>query len=177
MKELKLKNSIKSFFWVLGLAAYFLFFNCNYGYTDPISQSGWTLLYADSEETAGEDGAAENAFDGDPETFWHTEWLRRDPLPPHEIRIDLGATYDIGGFRYLPIQENGHIGQYAFYVSADGVNWGSAAATGRFAFDLTEKEVVFPTATGRYIRLVALSEVNGNPWTAAAEINVLGREQ
>jgi PKD repeat protein len=142
-----------------------------------IPQSGWTLLYVDSEETTGEDGQAENAFDGDPDTLWHTQWLRRDPVPPHEIQIDLGATYDIGGFQYLPIQENGHIGQYAFYVSTDGVDWGSAVATGSFVFDLTEKEVVFATVTGRYIRLVALSEVNGNPWTSVAEINVLGAEQ
>ena len=30
----------------------------------------------------------------------------------------------------------------------------------------------FPAVTGHYIRLVALSEINGNPWTSAAEINV-----
>ena len=29
-----------------------------------------------------------------------------------------------------------------------------------------------PSYTGRYVRLVALSEVNGNPWTSAAEVNL-----
>ena len=38
-----------------------------------ISNSEWTLLYVDSEELVGEDGAAVNAFDGDVNTFWHTK--------------------------------------------------------------------------------------------------------
>jgi hypothetical protein len=43
-----------------------------------------------------------------------------------------------------------------------------------FANDATEKEVLFTQKAGQYVRLRALSEVNGNPWTHAAEINVLG---
>jgi hypothetical protein len=35
-------------------------------------------------------------------------------------------------------------------------------------------QVNFTSVKGQYIRLRALSEINGNPWTAAAEINVLG---
>ncbi|WP_157404470.1 MULTISPECIES: hypothetical protein [Bacillus] len=31
--------------------------------------------------------------------------------------------------------------------------------------------------TGRYIKLRALSEVNNNPWTSAAEINLFGVTQ
>src|SRR5262249_5799891 len=37
-----------------------------------------------------------------------------------------------------------------------------------------EKTVRFTAKTGRYVRLVALTEINGNPWTSAAEFNVLG---
>jgi len=67
-----------------------------------VPKSGWSLLYVDSEELVGEDGAAVNAFDGDVNTFWHTKWLGNpDPPPPHEIQIDLGDVYDIDGFRYL----------------------------------------------------------------------------
>ncbi len=69
---------------------------------------------------------------------------------------------------------NGRIGQYEFYVSTDGVNWGTAVATGTFANNSLEKEVVFASKTGRFIRLRALTEVNGKPWTSMAEINVLG---
>jgi len=145
----------------------------------PIDQAGWSLEYVDSEETVGEDGAAVNSFDGDPDTFWSTQWIPTSPPPPHEIQIDLGGFYDICGFRYLPRQdsgagsENGMIDEYEFYVSGDGVTWGAAVVSGTLVKDKTEKQVAFDGTLGRYIRLRAISEVNGNPWTTMAELNVL----
>jgi hypothetical protein len=143
-----------------------------------IPRTGWKLLYVDSQELVGENAAATNAFDGNSATFWHTQWFSANPPPPHEIQIDLGAAHSISGFRYLPRQDgsvNGTIGKYEFYLSSDGVNWGSAVATGTFAGNTAEKEVDFSTANARYVRLRALSEINGNPWTSAAELNVLGQ--
>jgi hypothetical protein len=143
-----------------------------------IPQAGWSLLYVDSEELVGADGAAVNALDGDVTTFWHTEWSTSDPPPPHEIQIDLGANYGIDGFRYLPRQDggvSGRIGQYAFYISNDDSQWGEPVAAGTFANNASEKEVTFIPKTGQFVRLVALSEVNGNPWTSIAEINIQGK--
>jgi hypothetical protein len=71
-------------------------------------------------------------------------------------------------------------------VSTDGVNWGTAVATGTFSYGGLSTscpgagvpaalQVNFTPVTGQYIRLQALSEINGNPWTAAAEINVMGK--
>jgi lysophospholipase L1-like esterase len=131
----------------------------------------------DSEETVGENGVAENAFDGSAGTFWHTQWKGGSPPPPHEIQIDLAGNYNIDGFRYLPRQDadvNGTIRNYEFYVSGDGINWGSPVASGAFANTKAEKEVLFNAKSGRYVRLRALSEVNGKPWTSVAELNVLG---
>jgi chitodextrinase len=142
-----------------------------------IPKDSWRLKSVDSEELVGENGAAENAFDGNVNTMWHTAWLATNPPQPHEIQIDLGLAYAINGFRYLPRQDNGangRIGQYEFYVSTDGSNWGNPAASGTFANNATEKEVTIQSAVGRYIRLRSLREVNGNPWTSMAEISVLG---
>lgn len=141
-----------------------------------VPQINWKLWYADSEELTGDDGAAENAFDGDTTTYWHTEWYKGSSPLPHEIQIDLGATYNISGFRYLPRQDggvNGRISQYEFYVSSDGANWGNPVSGGIFANNMTEKEVLFSPKTGRFVRLRAITEVNNNSWTAMAEINVL----
>ncbi len=138
-----------------------------------IPKTNWSLRFVDSQELVGENGAAVNAFDGNVNTRWHTKWFNgSDPLP-HEIQINLGAVYNVSGFRYRTNQVNGRIKQWEFYVSTDGSNWGSAVAAGTFANDATEKEVFFTQKTGRYVRLKALSEVNNNPWTHAAEITVL----
>jgi hypothetical protein len=139
-----------------------------------IPQSGWTLHYVDSKETSAEDGAAENTFDGDKATIWHTQYTGSTPSHPHEIQINLGDSYGIQEFKYLPRQsgENGRIANYEFYVSTDGSSWGSAVATGTFVNTADEQEVFFDNVIASYVRLVALSEVNGNRWTSVAELNV-----
>jgi len=140
-----------------------------------IPRTNYRVAYVDSEETVG--GLAVNAIDGSSNSMWHTQWSGSSPPPPHEIWIDLGGNYTVDGFRYLPrggTSYNGVIAQYEFYVSEDGLNWGPAVASGTFAKTKTEKEVPFPGKPGRYVHLRALSEVNGNPWTTAAEIKVLG---
>ncbi len=145
--------------------------------TNVLPRSNWRLSYVDSEEAVGENGVAENAFDGSAGTIWHTQWVGGNPPPPHEIQIDLAGNYNIEGFRYLPRQDggvNGTIRNYEFYVSGDGINWGSPVASGAFPNTLAEKEVLFSAKAGRYVRLRALSEVNGNPWTSVADLKVLG---
>ncbi len=144
---------------------------------DFISQSGWSLHYVDSIEDAdGHYYPAEQAFDGDPDTMWHTEWRPNMPSHPHEIQIDLGARYDISGFAYLPRipDGNGKIKDYGFYVSDDTSDWRNPAAEGSFDSTTAEKKVMFSPVSGRYVRLVAFSEVNGGPLTAVAELNMIG---
>jgi len=70
----------------------------------PLGEEGWTIAEVDSEERVGEDGAAENAIDGQTANFWHTEWKDRQPGHPHHLTLDLGKTVKVGGFRYTPRQ-------------------------------------------------------------------------
>src|SRR5215471_884555 len=130
-----------------------------------ISQQQMRVVSVDSQELIGENGAATNAIDGNPATFWHTEWFQQTAPLPHTLVLDLGSQYQIDGFRYLPRQDgidNGTIASYQFYVSPDGVIWGNAVTAGILAADTTEKTVRFPATLKRYVRLVALSEINGN---------------
>ncbi|MFZ3210870.1 MAG: choice-of-anchor D domain-containing protein, partial [Terriglobales bacterium] len=100
------------------------------------------------------------------------------------------AYYTLSAFQYLPRQDGsacGWIHQYEFYVSSDGVYWNTPVAAGNFDYTgyaaqcpgpgagvPTPRQIGFPVTIARYIRLRALSEVNGNPWTSAAEIDALG---
>jgi hypothetical protein len=145
-----------------------------------LPQSSWTLLYADSEETQGENGRATNAFDDSSSTIWHTQYTPTAPAHPHEIQIDIGASYALTGFRYLPRQDkddHGMVAQYQFYASADRNNWGTAVASGTFNSDRSEKIVMFASKVARYVRFVALSEINGQPWTSVAELDLIGVAQ
>lgn len=140
-----------------------------------IPQTGWTVEYVDSEETVDETAPATYAIDGNTSTYWHSDWNPQDPLP-HEIQIDMGREHKIDSFSYMPRQDsedNGRIANYEFYVSNDTANWGTAVATGTFADTEAEKTVALSSPKiGRYFRLVALSEVNNQDLTAAAELNV-----
>jgi beta-galactosidase len=86
-----------------------------------LPREGWKIVYADSEETEGEDGRADNVLDGDAKTFWHTQWDAAKAKPPHHVVIDLGREETITGLRYLPRQDglpNGRIREFRVYVSA-----------------------------------------------------------
>ncbi|HAY71718.1 MAG TPA: hypothetical protein DCX89_07480 [Saprospirales bacterium] len=142
-----------------------------------IPKDNWKLLNVDSQEINGEDGKAINAFDGDPSTIWHTEWYWSSPGYPHEISIDLGEIYRISEFTYLPRQdgENGRIKNYKLYISNQSNQWGLTTATGNFTNTAAPQKIELnPPVVGRYLKLVAVSEVNGNPWASAAELSVTG---
>jgi hypothetical protein len=127
------------------------------------------------EREAGEAGT--NAIDDNPATHWHTKWRDQAAPLPHSIMLDLGAPYQVDGLRYLPRQDgsvNGTIVAYYVEVSLDGMTWYRTVDGGMFAANTDEKTVVFPASTGRYVRLIAVSEINGNPWTSAAEVRISG---
>ena len=133
-----------------------------------------TVYYTDSEETANEDGAAINAIDGNTGTYWHSEWSAGSNPLPHEIQIDLLEPTEITGLTYLPRNHaNGRIANYEVYITDDPSNWGTPIATGTWSSSIALKTAVFPTKLGRYYRLIALSTVNGDQFTSAAEINII----
>ncbi len=83
-----------------------------------ISHNKWTIAYVDSEERLGEDGAAENAIDGQTANFWHTQWQSASPNHPHRLILNLGQTEEISGFRYVPRQgqDVGRIKEYRILI-------------------------------------------------------------
>lgn len=87
----------------------------------PLDRSKWKVVYADSEETLAEDGRADNILDGDPETIWHAVWSQPGKGHPHRIVIDLGASVQSTGFRYLPRPHGPRPGMtkgYRIYLAA-----------------------------------------------------------
>jgi len=146
----------------------------------PASKITLKFVRVDSEETASEDGKGANAVDGDPGTFWHTEWQDSNPPCPHEIVIELVPPSALSGFTYLPRQDdsaNGTIKDYEFYISDNDKDFGQPVKKGTFAAGSEKKSVNFDAKKGRFIKLRALSEINDAAWTSAAEIGVVAAAQ
>jgi hypothetical protein len=130
----------------------------------------------DSEETDSQNGYGKNAVDGNPNTYWHTQWQGASPGLPHEIIIELLPPAVIKGFTYLPrqdVSDNGNIKGYEFYASDDGRDFGQPVKKGAFESGKGEKIETFEPIKCRFIKLKAISEINGQPWTSAAEIRVI----
>jgi beta-galactosidase len=79
----------------------------------------WKVLYADSEEMDSDDGKADNVFDLQSTSIWHTEWKDRSPKQPHQLVIDLGESVNCSGLKYMPRQDgpNGRIKDFKLYLS------------------------------------------------------------
>ncbi|MFG1624921.1 endo-alpha-N-acetylgalactosaminidase family protein [Kribbella sp. NPDC049227] len=131
-----------------------------------------------SSEDVGTGGAATAALDGNPSTIWHSAWSEV-PTPatfPHHITLDLGTTYQVDGFSYLPRQSgtNGMFKGYEIYVSTDGQNWGTPVASGEFPNSIAAQRVNFTATPGRFVKFVGTSSLNGAVFGSAAELNVYG---
>ncbi len=115
-----------------------------------------------------------NAFDGTPETIWHSKYGKNPGELPYTIDVDLGALRAINGLRYLPRQvgSNGRIADFEVYVGRTDETLGQPVYTGKFANKPDQQQVVFPATWGKWVRIKILSEVNGNPFGSAAEFEL-----
>lgn len=141
-----------------------------------IPNTNWKIVRVSSESEANA-RLARHAIDGDPRTHWHTRFGEDLATHPHELVIDLGATYTVRGFRYLARQDggwNGAFGKCTFTVSDDATTFGTPQATTTFQRTKEPQEVSCASVRGRYVRVHVLSEVGGGPWASAAEIGIVG---
>lgn len=117
---------------------------------------------------------AAHAIDGNPATYWAAAAGAQRTLT-----LDLGAARWLGGLTYLPRQDGataGIVKDYRIETSADGIAW-TTAAEGSFdniRNNPVEQTVPFATARqARWVRFVALADVDGGTAANAAEISLL----
>ena len=118
------------------------------------------LFWVASSSTDGSDNPA-NALDGSLTTRWSTgtsqasgQWFQVDMgLPNTFNRIVLNNVNSA----------NDYPRGYQVYVSNDGVNWGSAVATGTGTSGVTT--INFTPQAARYIRIIQTGSANGTYWS------------
>ncbi len=86
----------------------------------------------------------EKALDGNPETHWHSKWVReRGDFFPNWISFSLGKEQLISGFSITPRPakpgRRKGVANWEFYVSPDGKEW-TSAAKGKFQIEPGRKE-------------------------------------
>ena len=126
-----------------------------------------------SSDEPGEGEGADNAFDGDISTIWHTRWKKHTPGYPHFVIGDYGKTLELKGVIAIPRQgmTNGRVRRYRIELSDDAKTW-RTVAEGKLpnTEDLTEIDFGMPQK-GRYIRFTAFSPWDkAHPWASMAEL-------
>ncbi|HAZ65231.1 MAG TPA: beta-galactosidase, partial [Opitutae bacterium] len=86
-----------------------------------IQRTNWKTAFANSEELIAENGSADNLFDLQPTTYWHTRWQGTAPKHPHLVVLDLGSSQTLTGLRLQPRQDmaNGRIKDCRVYLSKE----------------------------------------------------------
>ncbi|MBC6997273.1 alpha-L-fucosidase [Cytophaga sp. FL35] len=136
-----------------------------------IPKSDWKVVNVSS----GKLEDAHKLIDENPNSSWATEAGAKSP---QEIVIDLGKTYSLTGFTYLPIQDRypfGIVTDYEFSVSTDGRNF-KTVSKGEFGNVVNNRilqTINFNPATARYIKLKGVM-VDGDDYRASfAEVGVI----
>lgn len=145
-------------------------------------RSLWEVIDFSSEEASGEgpgNGKAIYAFDGNNDTFWHTQWSGGEPQPPHHVTVDMGETVRMLGFSYFT-RDHGRAWptEIVMETSLDGSKWEDA---GTFS-DLPEsgateyRSYFAGFKTARYFRFTITAVHDGSWSTHVAEINAFCKQ-
>lgn len=143
-------------------------------YTD-YDRSHWNVIGFSSQEASGEgpnNGRAIFCLDGDPNTYWHTQWAGGQPGPPHYITIDMGEVKTLHGLSFLPRQSDnsGKPQNVSVETSLDNVTWTSGGS-----FTLANNKDLQPQflssfRDARYFKVTINTSYNAT-YTHLAELN------
>jgi len=116
----------------------------------------------------------DKAFDGMDNNMWHTLWDNTTDKHPYLIKVELGGVFAVNELKYVPRQEGdkGRIKDYAIYAGMS-LQHMKRVAKGTFKNSKETQSVKFPTTWAKFVRIEALSEVNGHDYATAAEFDIL----
>ncbi|NIL99739.1 MAG: DUF5110 domain-containing protein [Acidobacteria bacterium] len=103
----------------------------------------------------------ENAFDGNPDTWFRTVRDQSVAYGPHEFTVALGGRRVVEGFRIRPRNDRhwkyGQVRDYEVYLAEVNGRWGDPVATGSLEQVEEVQEVRFAPRAGRLLRFRVLS--------------------
>ena len=138
-------------------------------------RTAWKVVNVSSEEPG--EGNVANIFDGNPKTYWHTDWRNVHPDYPHSFELDFGEVQTVAGVRLLPRADelNGLIGKCSIELSKDGKTWTIVfdGDTGWKANNRKWRDIDFAPTEARYLRLTAKAPaIKGHIWATLSELTL-----
>jgi len=148
-------------------------FKVEFPVDDMLATDLWMVHNFSSEEPGegGGNGLVTAAFDGDLNTFWHSQWDGGELPYPHHFSINMGETNSVKAFECFRRQGDDR-GQtkIQFFGSSDGENW-TDLGTFDFNGDIDDAQRFDVTSTDmQYFKYVALEGPNN--YAFLAEINI-----
>ena len=137
-----------------------------------LNKRGWKVVSVDSEASGYE---AKLAIDGNPRSFWHTQFVKDEPPFPHELVVDMGGESVVHSLEYLARQGTSHprIKNYQLFLSIDGKNWGEPALEGKLKDTESAQHFPINNIKARYFKLKGLSGYTRNA-AAVGEMSFYG---
>jgi len=138
------------------------------------SKTNWKIIDFSSEEANGEgpnNGKAIFAIDGNPESFWHSQWQGASPGPPHYLVIDMGEEKELHGI-ITKARLGGNDGKpqdVAIETSLDGSTWEPAGQITLQNNDQEQKSFLSGFKQARYFKFIIHSSYNAS-YTHLAEL-------
>lgn len=137
-------------------------------------QPSWSVEASDAWEAT----PITKAFDGNPATYWHSEYTVENGAVvshidcPHTITVTLPEVIDLCGWRYTPRTDNGAgvVYNYTIHASEDGVNF-TDAYVGNFAWEgnagaYKAQDAMWTTVKAKVVK-IEITASNGGYGTAA----------
>ncbi|MGJ8642381.1 MAG: discoidin domain-containing protein [Luteolibacter sp.] len=137
-----------------------------------LKKDGWKLESFDSES---EDYPAKLAIDGNPKSFWHTQFEPDEPPFPHHLTVDMGEESILYSLEYLPRQGATHprIKDYQLFVSSDGKTWGDPILKGTIKDSEELQSFAIEKVKARYFKFEGISGYTRNA-ASVGEISFYG---
>ncbi len=151
-----------------------------------IARDDWEISDVSTEEPAEDwddrrnNGFGRHAIDGNPKTYWHTQWNGGQPSPPHHLTVDMHGTHTINGLSFLNRIARGPDGgnpeNITIEFSTDASTWTEREHYKLSNTDPAQQLVLTTPVSARYFKVTiettfANSGGGANPSTHIAEIN------
>ena len=143
--------------------------------SEKLDRRNWRIASFSSEETNGELGCgrAESVIDGNTSTYWHSRWTSEVASYPHFLVIDLGATQYVHRFSIAQRRNLCRaIKNLDLLKSLDGIEF---SFIGSYVLENTDGTQIFEfseTENVRFLKLVANTSWDGEPYAALADVNL-----